>query len=280
MKVQVWFSKPPREILFCQLWWNRSSKAGQQSTRRSWNHSTRRRTSSPYKMVAWCGAHGYLTHLWWSGIDKAIEKGSKGCTGCQLTQSNPSKPLAAHHVDSAGPFFRTMFLIVVDAHSKLPEVIPIATTNTTRTIEELRKLFTPHSLPEQLASDNEPQFIAKNFRAFVRSNGTEQVRSAPYYPATNALDERLVQTFKQAFRATMPERNCLSKKLANLLVAYRATPHTNDGENPAILLMGRNIRTRLDVPKPNISKRVEEKQPDQELRSCNITTRKLDSQIE
>lgn len=77
---------------------------------------------------------------------------------------------------------RTMFLIVVDAHSKLPEVIPIATTNTTTTIEELRNLFTPHGLSEQLASDTELQFIANKFQAFVRSNGTENVRSAPYYP--------------------------------------------------------------------------------------------------
>lgn len=29
------------------------------------------------------------SYVWWSGIDKAIEQGSKGCTGCQLTQSNP-----------------------------------------------------------------------------------------------------------------------------------------------------------------------------------------------
>ena len=126
-----------------------------------------------------------------------------------------------------------MLLIVVDAHSKLLEVIQIATTNTTRTIEELRKHFTPHGLHEQLASDNGPQFIANKFRAFVRSNGTEDVRSASYYPATNALAERFVQTFKQAFRATMPERKCLSKKLPNLLLAFRATPHANDGETPA-----------------------------------------------
>lgn len=123
-------------------------------------------------------------------------------------QSQPA-PGSASTFDSAGPFLRTMFLIVVDAPSKLPEVIPIATTNITTTIDELRKLFTPHGLPEQLASDIEPQFIANKFRAFVRSNGTEHVRSAPYYPATNALAERLVQTFKQVFRATMPERKCL-----------------------------------------------------------------------
>ena len=42
-----------------------------------------------------------------------------------------------------------------------------------------------------------------------------------------------------------------------------------------MLLMGINIRTRLDLLKPNIRKRVEEKEQDQELRSSHSPTRKL-----
>lgn len=56
-----------------------------------------------------------------------------------------------------------MFLVVVDAHSKWPEAIPMAATNTTTTIEEPRKLFSARGLPEQLVSDNGPQFIANEF---------------------------------------------------------------------------------------------------------------------
>ena len=92
----------------------------------------------------------------------------------------------------------------------------------------------------------------------------------------NGLAERFVQTFKQALRAAMAEKKPLSQKLANFLLAYRTTPHAMTGETPAMLLMGRNIRTRLDVLKPNIRKRVEEKQQDQELKSSHSPTRKLD----
>jgi len=80
------------------------------------------------------------------------------------------------------------------------------------------------------------------------------------------LAERFVQTFKQAIRAALTEKKPLSQKLADFLLAYRTTPHAMTGETPAMLLMGRNIRTRLDVLKPNIRQRVEEKQQDQELR--------------
>ncbi|KAJ7385502.1 hypothetical protein OS493_015073 [Desmophyllum pertusum] len=52
------------------------------------------------------------------------------------------------------------------------------------------------------------------------------------------------------------------------------------GETPAVLLMGRNIRTKLDVLKPNIQKRMEDKQQEQELRSSHSPTRELDSRTQ
>ena len=226
------------------------------------------------------------SYMWWPGMDKAIEEVAKGCTGCQLTQNNPktaplhawewpARPWQRIHVDFAGPFLGTMFLIVVDAHSKWPEVIPMTTTNAARTIEELRKLFATHGLPEQLVSDNGPQFTADEFRTFMRSNGIKHIRSAPYHPATNGIAERFVQTFKQALRVALTEKQTISRKLTNFLLAYRTTPHALTGESPAVLLMGRNLRTRLDILKPNIRKRVEEKQQDQELRSSRNPTREL-----
>jgi len=172
------------------------------------------------------------SHVWWPGIDKAIKQVSKGCTGCQLTQSNPkiaplhswewpARPWQRIHVDFAGLFLGTMFLIVVDAHTKWPEVIRMTSTSATRTIEELRKLFTAHSLPEQPVSDNGPQFVTDEFRAFMKSNGIKHIKSAPYHPATNVLAERFVQTFKQALRAVMTEKKPLS--LRSWLASYWPT---------------------------------------------------------
>lgn len=74
-------------------------------------------------------------------------------------------------------------------------MIPITTTSAAKTIEELRKLFATHGLPEQLVSENGPQFTADEFRAFLRSNGIKHIRSVPYYPAANGIAERFVQTF-------------------------------------------------------------------------------------
>ena len=46
------------------------------------------------------------------------------------------------------------FLIVVDAHSKWLEVIPI---------EVLHTLFTCYEIPEDVVSDNRPQLVSKEF---------------------------------------------------------------------------------------------------------------------
>ena len=172
------------------------------------------------------------SYIWWPGMDKEIEQAAKGYTGCQLTQNNPqtaplhawewpARPWQRIHVNFAGPFLVTIFLVVVDSHSKWPEVIPMTTTSAARTIEELRKLFATHGLPEQLVSDNGCQFTSDEFRTFMRNYGIKHIRSAPHHQAKNGSAERFVQTFKQALRAALTEKKTLSWKVTNFLLAYR-----------------------------------------------------------
>ena len=94
-----------------------------------------------------------------------------------------------------------MYLLVSDAHSKWPEIIELKSTTANKTIEELRKLFVSYGLPEQMVTDNGPQFISEQFAIFVKSNGVKHIKSSPYHPATNGPVERLVQTFKKSMKA-------------------------------------------------------------------------------
>ena len=49
-------------------------------------------------------------------------------------------------------------------------------------------------------------------------------------------------------------------RLENFLLSYRSTPHTTTNITPSSLFLGRNIRTRLDMVRPDVSQKVFEKQ--------------------
>ena len=96
-----------------------------------------------------------------------------------------------------------MFLVAVDAYSKWPEVFVMQSTTVNKTIEILRHVFAMYGLPEQLVSDNGPQFTSEEFAIFMKLNGVKHTRSAPYHPSTNGLAERFIKSMKQGLKASL-----------------------------------------------------------------------------
>ena len=92
------------------------------------------------------------SYVWWRCIDRDIKNVAGNCDGCLQTRSRPSavvlhpwqlaeRPWQRIHIDFAGPFMQSMFLIVIDAFSKWPEVVVMNSATTARTIDELRVFF-------------------------------------------------------------------------------------------------------------------------------------------
>lgn len=68
----------------------------------------------------------------------------------------------------------------------------------------------------RIISDNGPQFVAKDFKEFIRLSGMTHVRTSPYYPQSNGKLERWHGTLKQdCLRKGVP----LSIEEARVLVA-------------------------------------------------------------
>ena len=163
----------------------------------------------------------------------------------------PSSPWERLHIDFAGPFMDRMFLVVVDVLSIWPEIVEMKTTTATKTIEVLRSIFSRNGIPVQVVSDNGSQFASEEFGIFMKNNGIKHYKSAPYHPATNVQAERFVQSFKNSMKAMKENAKDLNQKLSNFLLMYRNTPHTTTNESPAKLFLGRELRTRLSLLKPN-----------------------------
>lgn len=130
-------------------------------------------------------------------LDRWNAKPSTKGTGFQ-------QPLAPHehwHIDIsylniAGTFYylcsildgATRFLI----HEELRERMTTADVETV--LQRAREKY-PDATP-RIISDNGPQFIAKDFKEFIRMAGMTHVRTSPYYPQSNGKLERWHQTLK------------------------------------------------------------------------------------
>ena len=79
-------------------------------------------------------------------------------------------------------------------------------------------------------------------------------------PCTQALVEHLVQTFKQAIKSALADGGSLNQQTGCFILQYRNAAHATTNESPAKLLLGRQLRSCLDLIKPNIRDTVEKKQ--------------------
>ena len=186
----------------------------------------------------------------------------KGCEICARTAPDPKQTVAHKwdwpdrpwyrlHIDFAGPLLGRMWLIVVDAYSKYPEVVHMAHATSSATIQALRTIFCRFGLPVQLVSDNGVQFTEGEFQDFCRKNGITHFRIAPYHPASNGEAERFVQTFKRAILKTKSaDEGTLNLHLNQFLLAYRRSPHSVTGQSPAEVIFGRPIRNKMDLLHP------------------------------
>ncbi|KAJ7983700.1 hypothetical protein DPEC_G00373820 [Dallia pectoralis] len=168
------------------------------------------------------------------------------------------------HVDFAGPFEDRMFLVMVDAHSKWPEVAIMKSTTAGKTIEKLGEVFSRFGSPLQLVSDNGPQLVSQEMTTFLQVNGVQHIRSAPYHPSTNGLAERFVQTMKHALKASQGQ-GTLHQRLHSFLLSYRNTPHATTKASPASLLMKRELRTSFDLLRPPTTKEIVQRQQERQV---------------
>ncbi|XP_055903103.1 uncharacterized protein K02A2.6-like [Eupeodes corollae] len=201
-------------------------------------------------------ARGYI---YWPQIDKDIENFVKECSSCQSAAKSPIKttlqswPLATEpwqriHIDYAGPIQNVYYLVVIDAHSKWPEIIETSSSTSTATINILREIFSRHGYPKTLVSDNGTQFCSHQFKNFCESAGILHMKTAPFHPQSNGQAERFVDTLKRSLQKLKGEVT-MQEALQQFLFMYRTTPNRNtpNSTSPAEAMYNRKIRTSLDL---------------------------------
>ena len=206
-------------------------------------------------------------HVCWPALDTDIEQLVRSCEICQTSHgkapSTTDNPwIWPHclwqrvHVDYCGLFQGGSFLVIIDAKSKWLEVLHMSSSTAEATINAWHTVFATHGLPGKLVTDNGAQFIAQEYKDFLRSNKIKHILSALYHPASKGEAERAVKTFKQSMKAAKGDPGTQNQKITSFLLSYRTTPHTTTGCTPAELLMNRRLHTRLDLLRSDLRKKV------------------------
>jgi hypothetical protein len=155
-----------------------------------------------------------------------------------------------------------MYLVVIDYYSRWIGIEYLSTTTSARVIAKFKCLFSTHGIPDEVISDNGPQFASNEFKMFAQAYGFKHQTSSPHFPQANGEAEAAVKVAK----------SILSQENSDIaLLNYRATPHSTTGVSPAEALMGRRLQTRIPVLprvlKPTLPKHAEIEQSDSQMKA-------------
>ncbi|XP_041356725.1 uncharacterized protein LOC121373946 [Gigantopelta aegis] len=97
----------------------------------------------------------------WPEITAEIKKLIAACTDCQINQTSQRKEPLITTTLPEKPWER------VDYYSRYIEILHLTTTDTKSVILKLKSTFARFGIPEQIISDNRPQFSSEEFIDFI-----------------------------------------------------------------------------------------------------------------
>lgn len=189
--------------------------------------------------------------VYWPNINKDIENLCKTCEACQLRQTaNPKQPLQPHAIPVkpwqmiASDLFDAhgrQFLLTVDRYSKFPIVEELPSPTSKAVAEKMKFYSSMFGRPEEIMTDNGPQYTGQAFQKFIQEWSICHVTSSPHYPQSNGFIERHVRTIKAIVLKCLEEGEDMHKAILNL----RATPVDSTLPSPAEMMFGKPIATLL-----------------------------------
>jgi len=123
-----------------------------------------------------------------------------------------------------------MFLVVVDAHTKWLEVIPMTTTSIEKQLRCYRLCLQVMACPRSWSLIMGLNLLPSVLKS---SNGVQHLKSPSYDSATNGEAERFVQTFKHFLKARWNETETLATRLSQFLLKYCTILHATIGVCPS-----------------------------------------------
>ena len=199
--------------------------------------------------------------VFWPRINEAIEGVVSKCPYCQeLRNANPKEPLTPHPIPSypwqviGSDIFHWQnndYLLVVDYYSRYWEVVKLTRTTAEHIIVEMKKMFSRFGIPEEVKSDNGPQYASQEFQHFAMTWKFQHTTSSPRYPRSNDLAERTIQLVKNLLNKALN-----SQQDPYLAILENQNAPVNGYGSPAQLLMSRSLRSTIATLPHNFKTKV------------------------
>ena len=198
-------------------------------------------------------------YVWWYGIDSDIKNITLSCQACLAHARSPPKeiihsweptnvPMERIHMDYAGPVDGKYILLIVDSFSRWLEAFVTSNKTSLTTLVHLRETVARYGIPRVIVTDNDPTFVSAQFEHFCSVNGVKHLKSPPFHPSSNGQCERYVGTLKLALKKMSSEGGDLQQNLSLFLFRQRMMTSAS-GSSPALRMLGRELRTKLDLLK-------------------------------
>jgi len=200
------------------------------------------------------------TSYYWPGLRRDVIRFVRGCLTCKKVKSSYRPRIGLHQkydlsakfpfhiisIDLVGPLTPpvggyTHLLTAIDWATRWPEAIPIKSTTAETVVDALvNQVFSRHSFPEKLISDNGPQFRSELMARIGRCCGVQHIFVTPFHPESNGRIERFHRTLKTAIRSFLSTSDNWLAYLPFALFAIRTAYVEDINNTPFFLLYGRD----------------------------------------
>ena len=189
--------------------------------------------------------------VYWPNMNSDVKEYISRCETCMTFPSRQQKePLLNHKIPDRPwakigtdlfQFENKEYLVTVDYFSNFFEVDRLCSTTSGAVVKKLKGHIARYGIPDEIVSDNGPQFDSEEFQAFAQSYGFRHTRTSPHHPQSNGKAESAVKQAKKTLQTTRQSGNDFYLALLNI----RSTPQEGHNSSPALRLMNRRTKTTL-----------------------------------